>query len=601
MHTLDAAAGGRNDIVVLRRLLTYLAPHWWLLAASTLALLLSSLTLLVQPYLMMLAIDRHILTGDPDGLGWIAIGYVLSMIAFLILEVVRNYATHLTGQRVLARLRRDLFEKSLDLDVSFHDVTPVGGLMSRLTSDVDVFYELFTVGIIAFVNDALVIVGVGITLLFMNWRLALVVFAITPAAVLLVRWFRARTRVAHPAIRESSGQLHAFLQEHIAGLETIQLMGGHEVRRAQFEALNRKNREVHLAVIRSYAAFYPALPFLTTLAIAVILWYGGLRVVSGGMTLGAMVAFIQYSQRFLDPIEHLAERSSLLQAAVAAAQRVFALIDMHPTIAPGAPSASDVPDAPDAPVAASRATAATSDPPPAIGIEFDGVWFAYKDQDYVLEDVSFRVDAGTTLGVAGATGAGKSTLVNLILRFYDVTKGRILVNGRDVRDYDVRELRRLFGVVLQDTYLFTGTVESNITLGQTDELVRARLAAAPDELDALLARLPGGLAQLVTERGTELSAGEKQLIALIRALASDARCILLDEATSRIDVTLDRLVKARLPRLLAGRTAIVVAHRLDTIQDLDAIVVMHKGRLAERGDHASLVRRKGLYESLRQL
>ncbi|MEO6237233.1 MAG: ABC transporter ATP-binding protein, partial [Vicinamibacterales bacterium] len=474
-------------------------------------------------------------------------------------------------------------------DLRFYDRNPVGRLMTRVTTDVDVINDMFTSGVVSIFGDVFTLVGIMIVMLSMNWRLALVSFAVLPLIVFITQWFRKHVRESYRTVRRLIARINAYLQEHITGMPTVQLFRREGRAYREFDQINQEHRTANVDSIFYYAVFYPAIEVVGALASALAIWYGGRSVIAGSLTLGSLVAFLLYSQRFFRPIADMSEKFNILQAAMASSERIFKLLDEPIAVANAATPTRLAPE---------RRTG---------HIVFDRVWFAYNpaeegEPDWVLRDVSFEVKPGERVGIVGATGAGKSTLINLLLRFYDVSRGRILVDGVDVKALDVHDLRALFSLVLQDVHLFSGTIVENIRLGNTaisDQAVEA--AARAVHADAFVSRLPGGYAAPVAERGATLSVGQKQLLSFARALAFDPRILVLDEATSSVDTETEMLIRDALHVLMSGRTTIAIAHRLSTIQDMDKILVLHKGHLRESGTHQELLAHRGIYFKLYQL
>jgi ATP-binding cassette subfamily B protein len=580
----DEVLGKAYDARLMRRLLGYLRPYWPQVLGALGAIIAGSILQLAQPYLVKLAIDRYIAAGDLVGLDWIALAFLAILAASFALEYVQTYTMQIIGQRIMFDLRMQIYGHLQRLDLRFYDRNPVGRLMTRVTTDVDVLNDLFTGGVVAVFGDVFTLAGIMIVLLAMDWRLALVAFSVLPLIVLVTQWFRRHVRDSYRTVRTWIARINAFLQEHITGMSTVQLFRREADRYRRFDAINRTHRDANIDSIFYYAVFYPAIEVIGAIAASLIIWYGGGGTLEGTLTLGSLVAFLQYSQRFFRPISDMSEKFNVLQAAMASSERIFKLLDTPAVIR-----------SPAAPV---RAVPGTGDG----RIAFDGVWFAYHDEDFVLRDVSFDVAPGERVGIVGATGAGKSTIINLLMRFYDVGRGRILVDGVDVRDWDLKALRRLFSLVLQDVYLFSGSIAGNIRLGEasiSDEAVRR--AAEAVHADRFIARLPQGYASAVAERGATLSVGQKQLLSFARALAFDPRILVLDEATSSVDTETELLIRDALHVLMAGRTTIAIAHRLSTIQDMDKILVLHKGQIREAGSHQALLGQRGIYFKLYQL
>ena len=579
----EEVLGKAYDGRLMRRLLAYLRPYRLAAAAAFVAIVAQAGLQLAQPYLIKVAIDEHIATGNLAGLNTIAAVFLCILGGSFLLEFVQTYTMQMTGQRIMFDLRSQIYARLQQLDIRFFDRNPVGRLMTRVTTDVDVLNDLFTAGVVSVFGDVFTLAGIMVVLVTMDWRLALVTFSVLPLIVLVTQWFRRNVRESYRTVRLWIARINAFLQEHITGMATVQLFRREASSFARFDGINAGHRDANIGSIFYYAVFYPAIEVVGALAAALIIWFGGGRVLGGALTLGSLVAFIQYAQRFFRPISDLSEKFNVLQAAMASSERIFTLLDTPVAIAsPRAPRR--LPDG------GGRR------------IEFDRVWFAYNGDDYVLRDVSFAVEAGQRVGIVGATGAGKSTLISLLLRFYDVSRGRILVDGTDIRELDLQDVRGLYSLVLQDVQLFSGTVGGNIRLGRLElDDERVWRAASAVHADRFIRRLPKGLASPVAERGATLSVGQKQLLSFARALAFDPRVLVLDEATSSVDTETELLIRDALRVLMAGRTTIAIAHRLSTIQDMDQILVLHKGALRESGTHQELLAARGIYHTLYQL
>ena len=595
----EEALGKAYDGRLMRRLLTYLRPYRREVAGALGALIGGSALQLAQPYLMKVTIDRYIAQHDLSGLNLIALGFLAILIGAFVFEYLQTYILQYVGQRIMFDMRMQIYGHLQRVDVQYYDRNPVGRLMTRVTTDVDVLNDLFAAGVVSVFGDVFTLVGIMLVLLSMNWRLALVAFSVLPLIVLITQWFRRHVRESYRTVRLWIAKINAFLQENVSGMATVQLFGREAENFARFDAIDRGHRDANIQSIFYYAVFYPAVEVTSALATALILWYGGGEVLVSVLTLGSLVAFIQYSQRFFRPISDISEKFNLLQSAMASSERIFRLLDTPVTItsADGRRPKAEGGFRP----AASHQPSAVSRQPPAGHIVFDHVWFAYTGEDYVLKDVSFEVTPGQRVGVVGATGAGKSTIINLLMRFYDVSRGRILVDGVDIREMDLGRLRALFSLVLQDVQLFSGTIASNIRLGAAIPDAEVRLAADAVHAGAFIDQLPQGLASPVGERGASLSVGQKQLLSFARALAFDPQVLILDEATSSIDTDTELLIRDALKVLMARRTTIAVAHRLSTIQDMDRILVFHKGELRESGAHQELLGRRGIYYRLYQL
>jgi ATP-binding cassette subfamily B multidrug efflux pump len=600
----EEVLGRAYDARLMRRLLTYLWPYRRQVGVAFVAIVAGAIGQLAQPYLMKIAIDQYIATGQLGGLDRLAAVYLAILVAAFAAEYVQTWTLQMTGQRIMFDLRMTIYRHLQRLDLKYSDRNPVGRLMTRVTSDVDVLNDLFTSGVVTVFGDVFTLIGIMAILLWMNWQLALVTFSVLPLIVLVTQWFRRNVRESYRVVRGLIAQINAFLQENITGMATVQLFRREALNFERFDEIDRKHRDANIASIFYYAVFYPAIEVVAALASALIIWYGGMDVLRTTLTLGALVAFLQYAVRFFRPISDMSEKFNVLQAAMASSERIFALLDE--------------------PVAIKSPERPRNRPAPARGhIVFENVWFSYsarpKDSttpgvrdpleehatngtDYVLRDVSLEVLPGERVGIVGPTGSGKTTLINLLMRFYDVNRGRITIDGVDIRDLDLDDLRRLFGLVLQDVHLFSGTIADNIRLGDASiDDARLRHAARAVHADAFIERLPNGYASLVAERGATLSTGQKQLLSFARALAFDRRVLILDEATSSVDTETELLIRDALHALMSDRTTIAIAHRLSTIQDMDKILVLHKGRIRESGSHQELLARRGIYFKLFEL
>jgi ATP-binding cassette subfamily B protein len=592
----DEILGKAYDARLMRRLLGYLRPYKLQVAVALAAIVTASVLQLAQPYLMKVAIDRYIATGDLAGIDRIALAFLAILLASFGLEYLQTWVLQMTGQRIMFDMRMQLYRHLQRLDIQFYDRNPVGRLMTRVTSDVDVLNDLFTAGVVSIFGDVFTLLGIMIVLVTMDWRLALVAFSVLPLIVLVTQWFRTNVRESYRTVRLWIARINAFLQEHITGMATVQLFRQESRSFGRFDGINRRHRDANVESIFYYAVFYPAIEVIGALASALIIWFGGWWTLEGTLTVGSLVAFLLYSQRFFRPISDMSEKFNVLQAAMASSERIFKLLDTEVRIA-SAEAGRQV-----ASSGSADARAAGVAPRSPGHIVFDRVWFAYNDDEFVLRDVAFEVKPGERVGIVGATGAGKSTIINLLLRFYDVTRGRVLIDGRDVRETPLDELRGLFSLVLQDVHLFSGTIADNIRLGNTgisDDAIRA--AAAAVHADRFIERLPRRYETPVAERGATLSVGQKQLLSFARALAFDPSVLVLDEATSSVDTETELLIRDALQVLMSGRTTIAIAHRLSTIQDMDKILVLHKGELREAGTHQELLARRGIYFKLYQL
>ena len=584
----DEVLGKAYDARLMRRLLGFMGPHRVAIGWTVVAIIGLSVLQLAPPYLTKVAIDAHITTGELDGLDTLALLFLGVLVLSYVLEYAQTYMIQVTGQRIIFDLRMRIQEHLQRLDVAFYDRNPVGRLMTRVTTDVDALNDLFASGVVSALRDIFMLGGIAIVLVVMDWRLAIVALSILPLIALVTQWFRRNARHSYRQVRVWIARINAFLQENITGMATVQLFRQEARHFDQFDAINRGHRDANVASIFYYAVFYPAIEVLGALAIAAIVWFGGGWTLQGTLELGSLVAFVLYSQRFFRPISDLSEKFNLLQAAMASSERIFALLDTPVSV--------------ESPARRMQRDAHHGPPAGPGHIRFEHVWFAYRDDEYVLEDVTFDVASGQRIGVVGATGAGKTTLINLLMRFYDVNRGQITIDGVDIREVPLTALRSRFGLVLQDGYLFSGTVADNIRLGNdaiSDAAVRR--AAGVVHADRFIASLPDGFDSPVAERGATFSVGQRQLLSFARALAHQPSVLVLDEATSSIDTDTEQLIQDALRVLMSGRTTIAIAHRLSTIQDMDDILVFHKGRLRETGSHQELLAQRGLYFTLYQL
>jgi ATP-binding cassette subfamily B multidrug efflux pump len=587
--------GKAYDARLMRRLLGYMRPYRGRVALSLVFLLAQSVFQVMGPLLTKTAIDKYLRPeGAPSfldsllpanawaGLSRIGLLYLAVLAGVFVTEFAQTYLMQYTGQLAMFDLRKQLMEHLQRLDLAFYDRNPVGRLVTRVTTDVDVLNDLFASGLVTILGDVLVL-GFILAIMFrLSPLLACIMLAAMPLVILVTIIFRRSVTQSYRRIRVAIARINAYIQEHITGIVVLQLFNRERRSSAEFEVVNRQHMEAYKDAITAYGWFYPVIEFISMVALAAILTYGGFRVQSGGLTLGVVAAFLQYGLRFFRPIQDLSEKYNILQGAMASSERIFTLLDTEAAILP--------PSHP--------APAATAIAP----IEFDHVWFAYQGEDWVLQDVSFTIEPGETIAVVGHTGAGKTTLISLLLRFYDIQRGSIRIAGIDIRQMDPLELRRQFGVVLQDPYLFTGTLAENIRLG-TDTIQQEQVEAAAEQVNLLdfIRSLPEGFAQPIRERGSGLSTGQKQLISFARALAHDPRYLILDEATSSVDTETEMRVSDALNRMVEGRTSIIIAHRLSTIQRANRILVMHKSKLRESGTHQQLLALRGIYWKLYQL
>jgi ATP-binding cassette subfamily B protein len=579
----DEALDQRYDAALLRRLLVYLRPYRALTVIAVLLLLAGAGLALVGPLLTQRALDVAIPHHDLGLLGTLAAVFLAALLLEFVVEYGQTLLTTFIGQRVMYDLRMQIFGHLQRLSIGFFDRNPVGRLMTRVTSDVETLNELFSSGLVTVFGDIFTLIAIMTMMLIVDWRLALVTFAVIPLVWLTAMVFRRRVREAFRDIRTRLARLNSYLQERLSGMRVVQLFGREGDSAARFGVLNREHLEAHLRSITIYAVFFPVVEVLTAVAMALLLYYGGLRTIDGTLTVGVLAAFIQLTRRFFQPLQDLSEKFNLLQSAMASSERVFGLLDQPVSVME-----------PEAPVRLAQ---------PIRGeVRFEGVWFRYNpDGPWVLRDVSFTASPGQTIALVGHTGAGKTTIVNLLLRFYDPDRGRILVDGVDIRELSTSDLRALIGFVQQDLFLFTGDILHNLTLDAPVSGEAAREAARRVGADRFIERLPAGYAHRLGERGRSLSVGERQLLSFARALALNPRILVLDEATSSVDAEAEAQIQRAIAELMTGRTSIVVAHRLSTILHANEILVMQHGEIRERGSHRELLTQGGLYHRLYQL
>ena len=589
--------GKLYDAQITRRLMKYLMPYRWQVVVAVSMTLGVAFTASLGPYLFHIAVDHYIVPGAAHslprhlavvGITWLVLVYLGSLVAGFGMQYAQVRIMQSVGQKTMYDLRKEIFEHLQRLPMSFYDRSPIGRLVTRSTTDVDALNDLFASGVVQMLNDFVQLIGLAIFLLAWHPVLALATLSPIPLMIVLTYFFRNRVRDANRIIRTAIARINGFLQEHISGMSVVQLFNRERKARKQFAELNRIHMEAYKDAIDAFSFFFPGVEFLSMGGIALLFWVAGVRVIGGTIGVGLLISFMMWAQSFFRPIQDLSEKFNILQAAMAASERVFKLLDEPVTIT-------------------SPQTIRTLSSPRG-EIEFKNVWFAYtggaepKDENWVLRDVSFRVEPGQTLAIVGHTGAGKTTIIQLLLRFYDIQRGRILLDGVDIREMDLHELRHMFGIVLQDPFLFTGTLESNVRLGTTT-IDRAGTERALKEvgLGPFVASLSQGVETPVTERGGTLSVGQRQLVSFARALAHDPKFLILDEATSSVDTKTELMIREALDRLLTGRTAVVIAHRLSTIQHAHRILVFHKGRLREQGSHQELLGVRGIYYRLYQL
>ena len=645
----EEVLGKAYDSRLMRRLLTYLRPYSWQVGIALTAIILKSFADVLGPYLVKVAVDRYLapapgaMSGlwnwlDPRPLKGIAqiSGIYFGLLIFtFVLEFLQTYFMQWTGQKVMFDLRSQIFRHLQRMHVGFYDKNPVGRLVTRVTTDVDALNEMFTSGVVSIFEDFFVLAGIVAIMLCMNWKLALITFAVLPLIVVATKIFRDKVRDSYRRIRVAIARINSYLQEHVSGMVVLQLFNRERKAYQRFSEINRSHMDAYKDAILAYALYYPAVDFFSAIAIACVIWYGGQDVmrqivsksvsiqfgpqhlisfhfVATAASLGVLIAFTQYSMRFFRPIMDFSEKYNILQSAMAASERIFKLLDSRVEVV--SPAVAKKPQGPGR-------------------IEFDHVWFAYREMvdgkeaegsnghggtgptrssritgsaggqpEWVLRDVSFAIEPGETVAVVGHTGAGKTTLISLLMRFYDVQKGAIRMDGVDVREMDLADLRGRFGVVLQDPFLFTGTIGGNIRLG-TERIQDAHVQQAAEDVNLaeFIRELPKGFDEEVRERGSTLSTGQKQLISFARALAHEPKILILDEATSSVDTETEFRVRDALAHMVEGRTSLIIAHRLSTIQRADKIIVMHKGLVREMGTHQELLANRGIYYKLYQL
>ena len=578
----EEAIGKTYDFQVARRLLRYLKPYRRLLfGAIALTLVLNWLGTLA-PKFTQWAIDWYILPRTFDGLGVLVALYLATQVLRLVFSYFQAILVNSVGQYTMFDLRRELYAKLQHQEVAYYDHNPVGRIMTRLTNDVDALNQLFTEGVTDLLGDLVIIVTIITVMLWMDVKLTLISLLTVPLLFAATTWFRKGARRGYDLVRTRIARINAFLQEHFAGAQTVQIFNAEAKSLREFDRINEEYRRANIDTIFYYAVFFPLVDLIGAIGVALIIWYGGYRVMQNALSLGALVAFIQYSQALFQPIRDLSDKYNVLQAAVVASHRLFKTLDLPVAIT-----------TPEKPLKTERARGR---------IEFQNVWFAYKDEDWVLKDVSFTVEPGQSIALVGHTGSGKTTITNLLMRFYDIQRGRILLDGVDLRDWDLKALRQNFAVVLQEVFLFSGTIEGNIRLGRQEITEdRVRWAAREVHADGFIRRLKDDYQAEVRERGAGLSVGQKQLISFARALAFDPALLILDEATSSIDTETEQLIQRAIERVMRDRTSIVVAHRLSTIQSADRIIVLHHGEIREQGTHQELLAERGLYWKLYKL
>ena len=586
-HLEEEAIGKTYDLSVTKRLLRYLKPYWKLAAVALTLTFLTNILGSLQPWFTKHAVDDFITPKQTDGLWLFAVMFFSLFVFRFIFSYLQEILLNRVGQQVMFDLRTEIYTKLQNQEVAYFDKNPVGRVITRITSDVDSLNELFTSGVIDVLGDLVIIFSIVGMMLYMDWKLALISLVTVPLLFAATNWFRKKARVGFDKVRTRTAKLNAFLQEHISGAQTVQLFNAEKKAQKNFDEINDDYRNANLETIYYYAIFYPLVDFIGVIGIAVVIFAFGGSYLTGfanseTLTIGVLAAFVQYSGLLFQPIRDLSERFNVLQAAIVASHRIFLLLDLPVAI-----------ETPNEPKKSGKAIG---------NIEFQNVWFAYKNEDWVLKDVSFNVKAGESVALVGHTGSGKTTTTNLLMRFYDIQKGRILLDGVDIRDWDLQSLRENFAVVLQDVFLFSGSIANNIRLGNK-AITEDRIKWAAEEVHAaeFIEKLDGTYKNEVKERGAGLSVGQKQLVSFARALAFDPKLLILDEATSSIDTETEQLIQQAVERVMQERTSLVVAHRLSTIQRCDRILVFHHGELREAGNHQELLNLRGLYWRLFQL
>lgn len=578
----EETIGKTYDFQVARRLLRYLKPYIKLLIPALILTLALNLLGTLQPKFTEYAIDWYIIPKNTNGLTLFVLVYFGTQFLRMVFSYFQVVLLNTVGQYVMFDLRREIYNKLQHQEISYYDRNPVGRIMTRLTADVDALNELLTSGVTDLLGDLVMIVVIIGVMGYMDWRLTLITLLTVPMLFAATAWFRKGARRGFDLVRIKIARIYSFLQEHFSGAQTVQIFNAEAKSLRRFAKINDEHRQANIDTIFYYAVFFPLVDLIGAVGIALIIWYGGYRVMNHALTLGGLVAFIQYSSFLFQPIRDISDKYNVLQGAVVASHRIFKALDLPILI-----------KTPEKPLKSGRAEGR---------IEFENVWFAYNEEDWVLKDVSFTVRPGQSVALVGHTGSGKTTITNLLMRFYDVQRGRILLDGVDVRDWDLQSLRENFAVVLQDIFLFTGTVESNIRLGREDiSDERVRWAATEVRADNFIQRLPHDYKSEVRERGAGLSVGQKQLISFARALAFDPALLILDEATSSIDTETEQLIQQAIARVMRNRTSVIVAHRLSTIQRADNIIVLHHGEIREQGTHQDLLLLQGLYWKLYRL
>lgn len=578
----DEVIGKAYDAKLMRRLLYYVKPYKkYVVLAIVLNIVVAALGPL-RPYLTKIAVDDHIVHKNYDGLMWIVLAMLATLVFQSVMQYFLTYYTQYLGQRTILDLRRELFAHTQKLAARFFDKTPIGRLVTRVTNDVESLNELFSSGIIMVFSDVFIVLWILAFMFYMDWQLSLVTLSVMPVLIYGTFLFRTKVREAFRDVRLHLARLNSFMQENVTGMSVVQIFNREKKEFKTFSGINADHRKANIDSIFYYAVFYPGVELLSTIAIGLIIWYGGGEIIQSRMQLGVLFAFLQYTEMFFRPIRDLSEKYNIMQTAMASSERIFKLLDDDTMI-----------KTPENPVSMGKLQG---------DIEFKNVYFAYNENDFVLKNISFGIKPGQTIAIVGATGAGKSSIINILTRFYDIASGSITVDGVDIRNIDKKELREHISIVLQDVFLFSGSIRSNISMNNpaiSDEKIieAATLVGA----DKFIRELPNKYEEEVKERGATLSVGQKQLISFARALAYDPQILILDEATSSVDTEAEQMIQRAIEQLLKGRTAIVIAHRLSTIQNANTIIVLHKGEIKEMGNHQELLAMRGIYYRLYQL
>ncbi|NQT66988.1 MAG: ABC transporter ATP-binding protein [Actinobacteria bacterium] len=568
------------DKKIILKLFRYIKPYRLLLAFTIFLLLVTAGLQMAGPFLLKIAIDNYIMPGEFKGLLYVAVLYGLIILFEFVIRYFQGYYTEYMGQKIMYDMRMDIFSHINKMPMSFFDKNPVGRIMTRVTTDVQTLNEMLSSGIVTIFGDIFMILGIMIVMLSLNWKLSLIAFSVLILLAITTFIFRSKVRITFRIVRTKISNINSFLQEAISGINTTKLFNRQKENNKDFKDLSRSYLDIYLKTIFYYAVFYPVVIIISTLAVALIIWYGGQKVIANLLTLGTLVAFIQYIEKFFHPISDLSEKFGILQEAIAASERIFKLLDQKPSIV-----------SPAKPVKVKEIKG---------NIKFNKVWFAYNDKNYVLKDISFKLETGQSVAFVGATGSGKTSVINLLNRFYDIQKGKIFLDDIDIKSFDLQDLRKHIGVVMQDVFLFSGTVLDNIRLGNKDiSLERVIEASKYVNANKFIERLPGKYDYEVKERGQTLSVGQRQLIAFTRALVFNPEILLvLDEATSSIDSEIEALIQDALGKIMKNRTTIVIAHRLSTIRNVDKIIVLSHGRIVEKGTHKQLLKLRGIYYKL---